>query len=228
MKIYIVSCDKGRQERLLKACEPLHLNIEIVESLRADDPIVQRRAKGFFDRGDGYPTGVAATLGHMIAMERFLKTNDEFCMIGEDDIRFDKKFNEKLDATLNFIEDADIVSLGFCSDTDVSVGDILDMNFEGMKIIRKVNLANPWGAQLYIISRKYAQYFLNRFSVDDLSTVYDYKFVTDCVIFDHRHCKRYTLMFPIAIEDPNEQSISGNDNKMPINIMGVEQKDFYF
>jgi GR25 family glycosyltransferase involved in LPS biosynthesis len=229
MKLYVVSCDKGREERLLKKAVPLHLDIEIVESFHANDPLIEKYAKRVLDKNHAYPsypTGVAATMGHMKAMKRFLETNQSFCMIGEDDIRFDKYFNEKLAVIMKFIGDSDIVTLGGCSDT-VPVGDVIDMDFMEMKMVKNAELGNPWGAQLYIISQKYANYFLNRFfHIPSLD--YDYKFVTDCVIFDPRYCIRFSLLPSIAIEDPEEQTIAGNINKMSIAQLGVKKENFYF
>jgi GR25 family glycosyltransferase involved in LPS biosynthesis len=227
MKIYIVSCDKGRQERLLEKASPLNLDIEFVQSYNYDDPIIQKKAWKIIEKGDAYPTGVAATLGHMIAMQKLLDSSETHCMIGEDDIRFDKKFNEKLEVVLKYIDKCDVFTLGGCSDT-VRIGPVTDTEYKGVSFIKNAELGNPWGAQLYIISREYAEYFLNKFSVDDLSSVYDYKFVTDCVIFDRRYCNRFSLMYSIAIEDPDEQTIAGNVNKMPIPMLNVNRHDFYF
>jgi len=225
MKVFVVNCDEGRKERLTKASAPLNLELVFVQAPLATDEEVQRRGKRCFERKTAYPTGLAATLGHMRCMQKFLETNDEFCIIIEDDVRFDKRFNEKLEEVVNHIGDADIITLGSCSDT-VLIGEIEDLNY-GMKLVKNVGIANPWGAQGYVISRKYALFFTILFEEDDLSIPYDYHFVTDCVIFDERHCKRHSLAIPLIIEDPDEQTIAGSTNKWNM-LSLVKREDFCF
>jgi GR25 family glycosyltransferase involved in LPS biosynthesis len=233
MRIYAVSCDKGRQERLLGAAAPLHLDIEIVDSPLSTDEEVVRRGKTCFERKTAYPTGVAATLGHIRAMKLFLETGEPLAIIIEDDVRFHKLFNTKLKILetymLENIEKIDVFSIGFCSTPfEITPYQPMGENMNAM-LTCNMELANPWGAQAYIITRKYAQFFTELFSVDDLSIPYPYQFVTDCVIFDAGrtiHCRRNTLQYPIAIEDPSEQTLAGNSNK-PDMFKIVDPSDFY-
>jgi hypothetical protein len=52
------------------------------------------------------------------------------------------------------------------------------------------------------------------FSVDDVAIPYDNHFVTDWVMFDPvLGCRRHTLLDPIAVEGPDEQTIAGSTNK---------------
>jgi GR25 family glycosyltransferase involved in LPS biosynthesis len=122
-------------------------------------------------------------------------------------------------------ENIDILSIGFCS---YVVGNGDDIGGD-MRIINNVHLGNPWGAQAYIITRKYATSFVNWVnSQDDVSTIYFYVFVTDCVIFDVNYgCRRSTLTVPIVLEDPNEQTLAGNLNKPPMKKV-ANFDDFYF
>lgn len=226
MKIYIVSCSPPRVERLLKAAAPLNLDFEVVESPLGTDEEVQRRGKTCLERGTGYATGIAATIGHIRAMERIASRDDPLAIIIEDDVRFHKKFNEYLNMVRMYMshEDIDIFTIGFVNFpralSVVSLGDIQLQN--------RVGLGNPWGAQGYIITKKYATYFSQLFSVDDVSIPYQNHFVTDWVMFDPiLGCKRSTLMSPIIVEDPDEQTLAGSHNKP--NLFRVLTKgDFYF
>lgn len=212
MKIYIVSCSPGRVERLTRAATPLNLDFEVVESPLATDDEVQRRGKVCLERKTGYPTGIAATIGHIRAMERIASRDDPLAIIVEDDVRFHVKFNEYLTLAEEYMlrSDVDIFSIGFVNIPRISNG----IQLGDMLLQEKMPLSNPWGAQGYIITKKYADYFSKLFAVDDLSIPYKGNFVTDWVMFDPElGCKRTTLFYPIIVEDPNEQTIAGSTNK---------------
>jgi len=226
MKIYAVTCNEDRMIRLRTAAEPLNLEIIAIKSPFHTDEEVQRRGKTCFERGTSYPTGMAATLGHIRAMQAFVDSGDDFAIIIEDDVRFHKKFNEYLKILIHHMEThpVDIFSLGFCS-YPVSQG--LTEFLEDIEIMENTHISNPWGAQCYIIKRSYAEYFTNLFSVDDVSIPYQNHFVTDWVMFDPiLGCKRSTLMIPIVLESPDEQTIAGSYNK-PDMFQIVNKDDFY-
>ena len=225
MKIYIVSCSPPRVERLTKAAESLHLDFEVVDSPFGTDEEVQRRGKTCLERNSGYATGIAATIGHIRAMERIAERDDPFAIIVEDDVRFHVMFNEYLKMAEDYMvkSKVDILSIGFVNFpriyNGVRAGDLL--------IQENVGLGNPWGAQGYIISKEYASYFSKLFSVDDLALPYAGKFVTDCVMFDPiLNCKRSTTSHPFIIECPEEQTIAGNNNK-PDLFRTVRREWFY-
>ena len=209
MKIFAVSCDTGRAERLTTAASPLGLDFVIVPSPLKDDPEVVRRGKTCFERKTSYPTGLAATLGHIRAMAAFVETGDPLGIIIEDDVRFRKDFKEVLSIVERNHRDVDIISLGFVNFPYGTV-DYL----ETVPVIKNVQMSNPWGAQCYTITREYAKHFVETFSVDDVAIPYQNNFVTDWVIFDPvLGCRRHTLTNPIAAEGPDEQTIAGSTNK---------------
>jgi len=226
MKVYAVTCNEDRMVRLRNAAEPLNLEIVAVQSPLYTEEEVQRRGKTCFERGTSYPTGMAATLGHIRAMQKFLDSEDEFAMIVEDDVRFHKNFNEYIKTLENYMQthNVDIFSIGFCS-VPVSYG--ITEYIDDIEMMENVGISNPWGAQCYIIRYSYAKYFTELFSVDDVSIPYQNHFVTDWVIFDTvLGCKRSTLMAPIVIESPDEQTLAGSVNK-PDMFQIVIKNDFY-
>jgi GR25 family glycosyltransferase involved in LPS biosynthesis len=226
MKIYIVSCSPPRVERLLKAATLLNLDFEVVESPLGTDEEVQRRGRVCLERGTGYATGIAATLGHIRAMERIAIHDEPLAIIVEDDIRFHNHFMDYLASCERYMREAecDILSIGF-----VNYPTIQNMiHLDDLLVQHGVGLGNPWGAQGYIITKEYASYFSRLFSGDDLSIPYAGNFVTDCVMFDPMlKCRRSTLFHPIVVEDPNEQTIAGNNNK-PDLFKILRYSDFYF
>ena len=210
MRVYAVSCNPGRADRLREAAKPLELDIVIVDSPKADDPEVVYRGRTSLEKGMGYPTGIAATIGHIRAMKRLVDDGFAWGVIIEDDVRFHNGFARITEVLETTVTDADIVSLGYVNFPGGTAEYIHDI-----ALIKNVHLSNPWGAQCYMITRQYAQHLVDLFyDVDDLFTPYEGHFVTDWVLFDPiLGCRRHTLVNPIAVEDPNEPTIAGNNNK---------------
>jgi len=209
MRIYAVNCDKGRADRLFASSAPLNVDMVLVASPLKDDPEVVRRGKTCFERKTSYPTGFAATLGHIRAMKQLVEDNQPWGIIIEDDVRFRKDFNEVVNILEGAITDADIVTLGY-----VNIPSGQKESIEGIDIIKYVGLGNPWGAQCYMITKEYANHLVETFSIDDIAIPYSNHFVTDWVLFDPvLGCRRHTLVDPIAIEGPDEQTIAGSNNK---------------
>jgi len=228
MKIYVVSCNQERWDRLIQAAIPLNLELVHIESPLSSDEEVHRRGRVLFERKTGYLTGVAATIGHIRAMEKMIQNGDSLAMIVEDDVRFHRDFNSKVQLIEDYMNNkaVDIFSIGFVNFPfpDASSPIIL---LHDMTILENVGLSNPWGAQCYMITNKYAKYFSNLFSIEDLSLPYSGPFVTDWVIFDPiLGCNRSTLAVPIVVESPSEQSLAGNNNK-PNLFESLKLTDFY-
>jgi GR25 family glycosyltransferase involved in LPS biosynthesis len=210
MRVYAVSCNEGRADRLRASAAPLNLDIEVVPSPLKDDIEVIRRGWRIFEKEMSYPTGLAATIGHIRAMQRLVDSGEPLGIIVEDDVRFHKNFNTVVESLAPLLQtgEYDLLSLGF---VNLPYGPFRDVG--GIEVsYHQVPISNPWGAQCYMVTREYADYFTKRCSKDDLSETYHGNFVTDWVIFD-TPCRRLTTRFPYALEAPDEQSIAGSTNK---------------
>jgi GR25 family glycosyltransferase involved in LPS biosynthesis len=216
MKIYVVSCNTDRVVRLKNASLPLNLDFEVVDSPWYTDEEVQRRSKECIENNMSYPTGFAATLGHLRAMKRFLETQDELCMIIEDDVRFHKQFNDIIPYVETYMRQSkyDMFSVGFVNIPSTSYGRRV-IRLVDRDVIEGVHISNPWGCQCYMVSRPYATKLVNFFSNDNIYEVYKERFVTDSVLFDSiiLGCKRSTFIIPIVAEHPDEITLAGNTNK---------------
>jgi len=222
MRVYAVSCDAGRADRLRLAASPLNLDIEVVPSPLKDDIEVIRRGWRIFEKELSYPTGLAATIGHIRAMQRLVDSGEPLGIIVEDDVRFHKNFNTVVERVAPLLQtgEYDLLSLGF---VNLPYGPFQNVN--GVDVSEgRVYLSDPWGAQCYMITREYADYFTKRCSKDDLSETYHGNFVTDWVIFDEP-CRRLTTRLPYAVESPDEQSIAGSTNK-PNLWLEVKSEDY--
>ena len=209
MRIYAVSCSSERANRLLSAAAPLGLDIVIVNSPLATDPEVLTRGKTCLDLKTSYATGIAATIGHIRAMEQLVRDGYSWGIIIEDDVRFHKDFTRIVNDLEESVKDGDIVSLGY---VNFPQGNAEFVN--GIPILKNVGLSNPWGAQCYMITRHYAKHLVELFAEGDLYEPYKGPFVTDWVLFDPvLGCRRHTLVEPIAVEHPDEPTIAGSNNK---------------
>ena len=221
MKIYVVSCDTGRFERMKQTTS---IPLEFVKSYISSDEIVSRRGQKCIDRKTGEARLIAMTLGHMKAMQCLVDSNEEIGIIAEDDVRFHKKFQELLPDCQSYLKESnnDILCLGF---VNFPRGNFI--KYKNLKIIERVGLGNPWGTQCYMITRDFAMRFLDIFKEEDLSLPYANHFSPDWVIFDPiLGTKRSTLAIPIAIESPDEQSISVIGTNKP-NLFAILNKSDY-
>jgi GR25 family glycosyltransferase involved in LPS biosynthesis len=223
MRIYAVNCDAGRATRLLTAAQPLDLDIVLVPSPLANDPEVLLRGQECLERKMAYPTGIAATLGHLRAMQLLVDSEEPWGIVIEDDVRFRKDFKKIVARLEAEVDDADIISLGF-----VNFPSGPSQEVAGVQMNKCVGLSNPWGAQCYMITRNYAKHLVETFEGENLWSPYHGHFVTDWVLFDPvLGCRRHTLMDPIAIEDPSEQTIAGSTNKPDI-LVRLVREDYSF
>jgi GR25 family glycosyltransferase involved in LPS biosynthesis len=225
MRVYAVNCDPGRGERLKAAAAPLNLDIVLVQSPLKDDPEVVRRGATCFERETSYPTGCAATLGHIRCMQALVDSGDPLGIIIEDDVRFHKDFNRLVDAVTSHMLSGctDILSMGYIN---LPTGEWSCVG--GEYLVRTVGVSNPWGAQCYMITREWAAKFCKMFEVDDLSIPYQSHFVTDWVMFDPiLGVRRDAFVYPIAIESPDEQSICALNQGKPNLLTVVNRADFY-
>ena len=223
MRVYAVSCSSERVNRLRSASQPLNLDIVIIDSPKFDDPEVLHRGRTSLETKMGYPTGIAATIGHIRAMNQFVDDGSDWGIIIEDDVRFHKDFNRIVSILENSASNVDIISLGFVNFPQGNIECI-----EDIPVLKNVGLSNPWGAQCYMINRQYAKHLVKLFyDVDDLYTPYNGHFVTDWVLFDPvLGCRRHTLMEPIAVEDPDEPTLAGSTNKPYL--FAVLNRDSFF
>jgi GR25 family glycosyltransferase involved in LPS biosynthesis len=212
MKVYAVSCSPDRMERLRAKASPLNLEIITVDSPYLTDPEVLQRGKNHLEKELGYPGGIAATIGHIRAMKMFLETNEETCLIVEDDVRFHKNFNQYISDVDDIMKSTsiDVFIVGYCSlcapcyechgrwstyNQEIMFSFktceyCLSKTLQHNSILyysdetEGIGVSNPYGAQGYVVRREFAKKFVDLFSVEDLYSAYPKYFVTDITIFD--------------------------------------------
>jgi hypothetical protein len=79
-----------------------------------------------------------------------------------------------------------------------------------------------------MITREWAATFCKIFEVDDVSGPYQSHFITDWVMFDPiLGVRRDALMWPIAVEGPNEQSICAFNAGKP-DLFATVPRDYFY
>jgi len=96
---------------------------------------------------------IGCALSHRVAWEKVIKGNDEYVLILEDDIWFDKYFNKKLENIMGIVPSYDILYLGNSGYYNNLEGKYLDMP----------NLV--YGLFGYIINKKAATLLLSAFPI---------------------------------------------------------------
>lgn len=162
-----------RREKMSRRFETLGLPFEFIESIAADDPRIRptdlimelcRLAKRW------NPHAYSCMYGHFLAIERFLQTDKDICIICEDDILLRRDFAEELPVILANFErqDLDILLLGYMADT-----------FKPAEVVHMRPLKSPafsyhsydgewaqWGTQMYMIHRRHAEMLWNDYGPD--------------------------------------------------------------
>ena len=202
MKIFVVNCDTARFIKMISCSLDHRLELIKIETPKYKDAEIYRRGKHDATTPFNQLVLTACLIGHMRAMKTFIETtNQDSCIIAEDNIRFHKNFFEISNKVIPLMEQYDIISLGFVNKPHGPVE-----LFNGVSVIKDVKIGNPWGTQCYAISRKFAVAFLNRFDKDIIgeNSGYTGTLVSDWAIHDVG--KRVSLYVQIAIEEPTAQS----------------------
>jgi GR25 family glycosyltransferase involved in LPS biosynthesis len=110
---YIISLKKPSS--LLELLPSYQLNPVWVRGINGkflSDKELKNNASSFYSRF-GPKSSIAIAMSHIKVWKRFLNSQDDYCIIFEDDVVFEPRFREKLDKSLvNTPKDFDILYLG--------------------------------------------------------------------------------------------------------------------
>jgi GR25 family glycosyltransferase involved in LPS biosynthesis len=110
----------------------------------------------------------SVTYGHIDMMQQFLNTNKKYGLFCEDDVMMHKELPELLPTIMNEFEEMklDILLLGHMTNFKIEEwmqGYDLKHRFENRPYKYHNYHSHHWGAHLYMISRSYAQWFIDNF-----------------------------------------------------------------
>lgn len=115
MQIYMVSCNRGRADRVLECASPLNIDFRVISGIVPSDDDFKTFDPRFLETHRA--TDIACTLSHVRTMKAFLESQDDIGVIVEDDVRFHKDFNAKIPILEALVRGGgmDILSFGFCT-----------------------------------------------------------------------------------------------------------------
>jgi GR25 family glycosyltransferase involved in LPS biosynthesis len=155
--IYIINCQneerKGRMEYRMKSVDLPYEFVQAIDLSHPSNKIIP-----------GIPT--ACMMSHLKAIETFLNSKAEYAIICEDDVYIRRDFKSMINLILQDFQklELDILLLGYLINFDLS------QYFENIytnSSRRYYRYSDDlWGTQMYLISRKYAQYVVDNFTLE--------------------------------------------------------------
>jgi hypothetical protein len=164
--IYVVNFkDDLRKNRMIDRFKTVGYELKFVPPVTKDDPRLDIKNLEFEKRT------WSIMLQHLDSVRDFYEnTTDDHCIVCEDDIMISKNFNTELPIIIkDFNElELDILLLGY-----LFPHKIYELNhYFSLKNPNKINYTyhnypdDLWGCQMYLISRKYAKYLLDTFTIE--------------------------------------------------------------
>jgi hypothetical protein len=109
-------------------------------------------------------------LQHLDSIRLFLQTTtDKYCLVCEDDIHISKHLNRRITGILKVFEslNLDILLLGYLLPFKIEPGNThFGLLAEHQNLEYRKYPRDLWGAQMYLINRKHAEYLLNKYTVE--------------------------------------------------------------
>lgn len=189
--IYIVSYkNQDRKSRMIERFKKLNLDnyITFISEVNHDDNRLSSITEEF-------KRGCSTILQHLDCLKNFLNTNQEYCIVCEDDIYISKTFSEKLPSIIHDFKlmNLDILLLSYILPIKIQMEHEYHQyyfpyyNSNEHKIL--INYSHTyhhypndiWGSQMYLVSRSYAKYILEKFDITPDTTIEKFK---DCLLID--------------------------------------------
>lgn len=109
---------------------------------------------------------IACSISHMMALTKFILSDDDFAIICEDDIDLSNsnKINFSFVEKFNYLKDSLL-----CIQTSIATRNEVNINF-------KIHKRSFWdfGTMSYIINKKYAKVLLNKYFLDNKESFYNF------------------------------------------------------
>lgn len=198
--------NEERKQRITQTFDFLGINIHFSNGVQHDDP-----------RLDKYQHKMAHSCmyGHLDMINDFYhNTTKDYCICFEDDIRIRKDFKEIIPSIIEEFNqlNLDLLLLGYLTTFHVNE------NYHGFSLLSEKNgfkfhsyPNDIWGAQMYMISRKYAKQLLDTYYYD-YQEIQDKPFVSDFTIT--KDASKRALISPIVAVEYYDKECGhyGQDN----------------
>ena len=205
MKIYIISYkNEERLNRMIKRFEQVEMEKDIVITKEVhidDERLTSLSNREKYNKIDLRTWSIM--LRHMDVIQSFYDSEDEHCIVCEDDIYISKDFSNDLGGIIKDFEEMkwDILLLGYLyPHKHIDLQKIYSRSSYHSYHSYHSYPDNIWGTQMYMISRSYAKFLLDKFDLEHAyETIDTYPYSSDWIIT--KNGKR-ALIFPMmAVEE---------------------------
>lgn len=206
MNIYVINYKNDeRKERMLQRYQSLDLHeifrqMIFTKEVHTTDP----RLQNLSNDSKMEPRIWSIMLQHLDSIRSFYtETNDEYCVVCEDDIHISKHLKEKMPGILNVFKslNLDVLMLGYLLAFKIETHK--DKNFPVVAEYQNLSYLryrdDVWGCQMYMISRKYAKYLLSTFTIEYAQMKDAIPYSPDWIIT--KHGNRALVYEMLAVEE---------------------------
>ena len=205
MKIYIISYkNEERLNRMRKRFEQVGMvdNVVITKEVHVnDDRLVGLSNREKYNKIDLRTWAIM--LQHMDAIRSFYEGEDAQCIVCEDDIHISKDFSKELGGIVKDFDDMklDVLMLGYLFPCKISHNsNFLQIFTSEYGHTYHYYPDDIWGTQMYMISRSYAKFLLDRFTAEyAYETIDTYPYSCDWIIT--KNGKRVLISPMLAVEE---------------------------
>ena len=212
MKIYIISYkNEERLNRMRKRFEQVGMGEDVIITKEVhlnDDRLMGLSTREKYKKIDLRTWAIM--LQHMDAIREFYEGKDDYCIICEDDIHISKDFSKELGVIVKEFDEMklDVLILGYLFPYKIShnphfpkiLTNELGYTYHSYPDDR-------WGTKMNMVSRSYAKFLLDRFTVEYAYEIIDtYPYSCDWIIT--KNGKKALISPMLAVEE--EVNLSGN------------------
>jgi len=199
--------NEEKRNKMLERFKSLKIDCKFYDGVKHTDNRIYKKLSRYNKRQ------WSITYGHLdILYDFYHNSGKNYAVICEDDICIHSKFNEILKKVINdfMFLDLDILLLGYMVPYKIGNDNIYN-NFR-LKIDMPKNAFFKYheypeyltGTQMYLISKKFAKYLLDKYYSDYIS-IYKNDFIADKIISKEGN---RALIYPmLAIEDENQKDL---------------------
>jgi GR25 family glycosyltransferase involved in LPS biosynthesis len=205
MKIYIVSYkNEERLNRMRKRFEQVGMGEDVVITKEVhvnDERLTTLSSREKYNKI--HLRTWTIMLQHMDAIRSFYEGEDSHCIVCEDDIHISKDFSKELEEVVKDFGDMklDVLMLGYLFPYKISNSShFLQILTSEYGHTYHHYPDDIWGTQMYMISRSYAKFLLDKFTVDyAYETIDTYPYSCDWIIT--KNGKRALIVPMLAVEE---------------------------
>ena len=208
IKTYVISLERVRQRRkyIIDHCKNLNIDYQIIEAIDGNlltqqdlekncDIETVTRLRYWLTNG-----AIGCALSHLKAYQEFLKSNEKFAFVIEDDAVLPKDIKTILTEAISKIDSNEIVLLYYTSFKPAKLSNINKIALSSSYLCFPMNVHQPITATAYIIGRQAATNLSNN--------IIPIKVAADSwgYYYDNGNFNSFRVQFPMSVKTMNFKS----------------------